>query len=267
MYYHTVVLHLFRPFLKVDLVDSNVHPRDICTTSAEGISSLMNTYRDLYGLRRSTPMTTHFVMTASTIHLLDLPSLSASASLAQGIADLRAISTNHLFARRCLLVIKTLGEKWAIELPKEVEEASRAARDETLSPSPASWHSTLSMTSESTPTPRRPSLTDMGLPFADLERSPFPPVSKLLYWSPFPDQVMPMLPPEPENNDPMDVTSMLNLDDNNWIQYGHDGFIVDKGNDSILPPKEKVVGGVKGGVGLVGGGALDARGDDDMWGV
>ncbi|KAI9715950.1 MAG: hypothetical protein M1812_005584, partial [Candelaria pacifica] len=238
MYHHTVVLQLFRPFLKADLLDSNVRPRDICTQSAEGISSLLNTYRELYGLRCSCPIIMHIVMTASTIHLLNLPSPSASASLAQGISDLRVMSTNHSFARRCLRIIKTLGVKWEIELPETVQEASIAARAETLPPSPISLGATLcsssSTDSKRTPIQCRQSMTDMHLPFADLRPVSVQPTTEDLLWSPFPDQIMPMPTSPPDANGGMEITSMLDLTSCDWDQYSHDGFRMVKGKDPIL---------------------------------
>ncbi|KAI9790435.1 MAG: hypothetical protein M1835_000964 [Candelina submexicana] len=236
MYYHTALLHLFRPFSKVQLLDSNVRPRQICSQSAEAISSLMVIYRELYGLRRSTPTITHFVMTASTIHLLDLPNPSASASLAQGILDLRVISTSNPFACRCLRVIKTLSEDWAIELPEEVPEASSMARAETLPLSPASSRSTFTSTSslkgKRRSAERRQSVTDMYVPLAEPKPVPMKWASQDLFWSPFPDQVMTLLPHDVNN--PMNMTSMLTPGNCGFDEYSHDGFRMVKGDDPIL---------------------------------
>ncbi|RMY15072.1 hypothetical protein D0868_01090 [Hortaea werneckii] len=117
MYYYACVLHLFRPYIKLDLRGAGLFPRDTCTFCANEISALMNALRAMYGLRRVCLAVSSFLMSASTIHLLNLPSESASAHLGQGLSDLQAMSVNHQFAARCVDIIRSLANKWNIALP------------------------------------------------------------------------------------------------------------------------------------------------------
>lgn len=77
----------------------------------------MNTLRAMYGLRRVNLAVVNRLMSALTIHLLNLPSEPSASNLAQGLQDLQAISLNHLFAGRCIEIITSLAAKWNIALP------------------------------------------------------------------------------------------------------------------------------------------------------
>ncbi|KXT08280.1 hypothetical protein AC579_7568 [Pseudocercospora musae] len=118
MYYYGCVLHLFRPYIKLDLSAANLFPHDTCTFCANEISKLMSALRALYGLRRVCLAVTSQLLSASTIHLLNLPSESAATNLSQGLHDLEAMSTNHRFAARAVDIIRSLSSKWNIALPE-----------------------------------------------------------------------------------------------------------------------------------------------------
>ena len=120
MYYHTVVLLLFRPFLKVELMDSDISPRLKCTGSARKISSLASTYKSIYGLRCSIVTLTHLISTACITHLLDLPDCVAARGLEQGIRDLKQLAENHAIAKRYLHILVGLSEQWHMTLPENV---------------------------------------------------------------------------------------------------------------------------------------------------
>lgn len=109
---------LFRPYIKLDLRGAGLFPRDTCTFCANEISALMNALRAMYGLRRVSLAVSSFLMSASTIHLLNLPSDSAAAHLGQGLQDLQSMAVNHHFAARCVDIIRSLATKWNIALPE-----------------------------------------------------------------------------------------------------------------------------------------------------
>jgi len=243
MYYHTVVLHLFRPFLKVDLLHSNVSPRDICTKSAENVSSIIKTYRDYYGLRRVCILIAHVLLSSSTVHLLNLPNPSASQGLAQGIRDLKEMSVNHAFAGRCLRIVISLGKKWGINLPAEVQQATAAVSPETMLPSPTSGQFFAPLRNSPQPQThqRRHSVTEMVMPTsspssntASAPSAPSAPAANPtdLFWSPFPGQSM-QLQVNPESR-PMDITAMLDVRLNDWEQFNRDGFKMATINDPVL---------------------------------
>ncbi|KAI9880982.1 MAG: hypothetical protein M1830_009476 [Pleopsidium flavum] len=243
MYYHTVVLHLFRPFLKVHLLDSSVSPRGICTKSAENVSSIIDTYRNYYGLRRVCLLMAHILLSSSTVHLLNLPNPSATHDLAQGIRDLKEMSINHAFAGRCLRIIISLGQKWGISLPAEVQQATAAVSPETMLPSPTSgqFFTPLRNSPQLQPHQRRHSVTEMVLPTpspssntASVPSAPSAPAANPtdLFWSPFPYQSMP-LQVNPQSG-PMDITAMLDVQLSDWERFNRDGFKMASVNDPVL---------------------------------
>lgn len=77
----------------------------------------MNALRATYGLRRVPVTVVNILLSASTIHLLMLPSESSASNLMQAIHDLQDMSVNHPFAARCLDTIRSFGAKWGIALP------------------------------------------------------------------------------------------------------------------------------------------------------
>ena len=78
----------------------------------------------MYGLRRVCLPVTGFLLSASTIHLLNLPSETSGQHLSQGMRDLQTMSTNHSFAGRCVDIIRSLATKWQITLPEDAPCAS-----------------------------------------------------------------------------------------------------------------------------------------------
>ena len=136
MYYHTVVLHLFRPFLRVNIAKSNLSPRQICLKCADSAAQLVATYRGLYGLRRIPMAITHVILASSIVHLMNLDITSAAQHLAQSITSLRETTPNHSISRRLLGIIEELTKRWNIELPAAVEEvlAGPPAEDWTALP-------------------------------------------------------------------------------------------------------------------------------------
>jgi hypothetical protein len=78
----------------------------------------------MYGLRRVCLPVTGFLLSASTIHLLNLPSETSGRHLSQAMHDLQAMSTNHHFAGRCVDIIRSLATKWKIALPEDAPSVS-----------------------------------------------------------------------------------------------------------------------------------------------
>jgi hypothetical protein len=242
MYYHTVVLHLFRPFLKVDLLGSEVSPREICARSAESVSSLVARYRDYYGFRRVCVILTHIILSSCTVHLLNLPTPSATHSLAEGIRALREMSINSGFAGRCLQIIISLSKKWGISLPSEVQEAAAAISPDTIFSTPSSeeFFAPLQQ-SEPNRHQRRHSATELLMPVPatsnNTSKGTLAPSAAAgnpsdLFWTPFPDHSMP-LQVNPESG-PMDITAMLDVRLNDWEQFNRDGFKMATVADPIL---------------------------------
>merc|ERR1711939_142779 len=133
-----------------------------------------NALRAMYGLRRVCLAVSSFLMSASTIHLLNLPSESASAHLGQGLSDLQAMSVNHQFAARCVDIIRSLASKWNIALPDSAASVNSAADGPFKPPRPTPTHQLSSYYSDSGGTP------------VDGVRNNHQPNA---FWTPFPVQV------------------------------------------------------------------------------
>jgi hypothetical protein len=66
------VILLFRPFLKVNFTQDRAPPRQICTESANAISSLLALLSQTYGLKKVGLFTAHHVLTAAIVHLYNI---------------------------------------------------------------------------------------------------------------------------------------------------------------------------------------------------
>lgn len=96
----------------------------------------------MYGLRRVSLAVTSLLLSASTIHLLNLPSEEAAANLSQGLHDLEAMSVNHRFAARAVDIIRSLSSKWKIALPEGAASVAvyrLAGQREISSPPPSTF--------------------------------------------------------------------------------------------------------------------------------
>ena len=231
------MLHLFRPFLKVSLTNSKFSPRDICKACANHGTSIIGTYRQIYGLRRIPLVATHILLSTSIIHLLDLPNSSSAHDLALDITCLREISTNHSFSNRSLHIILALSQQWKIPLPSEVAQIAYDLPPEVP----------MSLSDPPNATTRLSSVPDYfqqqinfngkdvanGSPFSAVKNSPRPFATPAdMFWSPFPDHSVPLQAHQPDG--PMDILAMLDNPNNDWGQFTRDGFRM--AEDPILGP-------------------------------
>jgi hypothetical protein len=65
--------------MKLDLSDIGLYPRELATYCATEISKLMNALRGMYGLRRTSLAVSPILLSASTVHLMNLPSSQGAA--------------------------------------------------------------------------------------------------------------------------------------------------------------------------------------------
>ncbi|USW58402.1 hypothetical protein Slin15195_G117210 [Septoria linicola] len=221
MYYYGCVLHLFRPYIKLDLRAANLYPHDTCTFCANEISALMNALRAMYGLRRVTLAVTSLLLSASTIHLLNLPSEQAAAHLSQALHDLEAMSVNHRFAARAVDIVRSLSSKWNIALPEGAAAVAvyrmGSRHTGTTSPPPSTFFAASIPRELSTGSQRARSGDSVSVApsAASHQDSPFLPpqqqgptsaptfysdpttplderTAQTAFWTPFPTQVMPI---------------------------------------------------------------------------
>ena len=123
MYYHTAVLLLFRPFLKAKFTESDISPSDVCRQSANQISDIFAQHRRLYDTTGISTFQLHCLLTACTIHIINLPALSSASYLTAACNHFQDLVPRNDWAASALSVIKGLIEKWTIILPQETESA------------------------------------------------------------------------------------------------------------------------------------------------
>ena len=245
MYYHTVVLNLFRPVLKFDIINSNVSPLKICLEMADSAAALVVTYRRLYGLRRVPILLTHVNFTSTIIHLLrftnnaadlHLPesitslretarNTSAESLLAESITNLYETASNHRFSNRLLLVIAALVKRWNIQLPPLARDALADAlpRDSMILP-PENLQYGLhpldppqSNTYYASVAPRGPSIPSLASPLSYDASGNF-------YWAPFLDGSVPL--PSHTAVSQMDDSAGLPQQGDQWQHIRQYGFRV-----------------------------------------
>lgn len=144
MYYHAAVLLLFRPFLKAKFTESDISPSEVCRQSANQISDIFAQHRRLYGTTGIYTFQLHCLLTACTIHIINLPALSSTTYLTAACNHFHDLIPHNDWAASALSVIKGLIQKWTIILPQETESAL-------YRPSPPSTTSTPPFPDESSP--------------------------------------------------------------------------------------------------------------------
>ncbi|KAK3080667.1 hypothetical protein LTS18_014268 [Coniosporium uncinatum] len=122
MYYHAAVLLLFRPFLKAEFTKSDISPRNMCRTAANTISDLFAQHKMLYGLASLYTFQLHCLLTACTIHIINLPTIASTKRLATACESFQGLVQRNEWASGSINILKGLVQKWKIILPKEVEQ-------------------------------------------------------------------------------------------------------------------------------------------------
>jgi hypothetical protein len=123
MYYHAAVLLLFRPFLKAKFTQSDLTPSDVCRQAAAFISDLFLEHRRLYDTVGIYTFQLHCLLTACTIHLINVPAIASTSYLTQACNHFHDLARWNEWATGSLTIIKGLVEKWSIILPVEAEVA------------------------------------------------------------------------------------------------------------------------------------------------
>ena len=202
----TILLSLFRPYIKLDLSGVQLYPLNICSFCANEISVLAGTLRDSYGLRRVPLRVLSLLLAASTIHLLNLPDDESAMRLNQAFQDFQAMSTNHQWAARCITIVQSFAIRWRIALPEAMFN-SHIQHQPAPPSSSVFWSASIpqerSFSSESSASNYSPQ--DSGLlqppayqhrpvspsflagPSVPVEQFPVPDA----IWTPFPNQTMP----------------------------------------------------------------------------
>jgi hypothetical protein len=117
MYYHFAILLLFRPFIKLEIVGSGVSPRDVCVQASDAIMALVNSYSQLYTLRRTPSFVPYFVLAAAIAHLVAVGTgRGGPEQLHQGIDNLKTMAKGHGFATRARDILRFLSDHWEVQV-------------------------------------------------------------------------------------------------------------------------------------------------------
>lgn len=124
MLYHTLIVHLFRPMLKVDFVGSDVQPREICIEAANKVSDIIRTYRKFYDFRVAHLAIPHILLTICIVHLLYSRDNKISyMNLVEGLQGLEDIHECHYFGARSFRILHTLANTWDLPWPDELRNS------------------------------------------------------------------------------------------------------------------------------------------------
>ncbi|KAE8835124.1 hypothetical protein PTNB73_09534 [Pyrenophora teres f. teres] len=124
MLYYTIIVHLFRPLLKVDLIHSDVQPRAICINAANKVSELVRLYRKFYSFRTAHLLIPHILLTVSVVHLLySKDNETSKKNLVESLQGLEALHECHYFGARSFRIIHTLAKTWNLPFPEELRSS------------------------------------------------------------------------------------------------------------------------------------------------
>lgn len=120
MLYFTMIVHLFRPMLKVNLIHSDVRPRDICIDAANTVSNIARIYRSLYDFRFAHLVIPHILLNVCIVHLLYSKDNHVSReNLSEGLRGLEDLHECHYFGARSFRIIHSLSQHWNLPFPEE----------------------------------------------------------------------------------------------------------------------------------------------------
>lgn len=130
MLYYSTLSHLFRPMLKVEIIDSNVRPRDKCMETANKVSELLRLYRQHFDMRACQLVLTHILLSACIVHLLfSKDSQTNYIYLVEGLRALEDMSVCHYFGARSFKIVYSLSKVWNLRFPEELQN-SKLVRSE-----------------------------------------------------------------------------------------------------------------------------------------
>lgn len=144
MYYHFAIILLFRPFLNLQFTGSSISPRVVCAQAADSLTSLIQSYRQLYSLRRTPSFMPYMVLTSNLAVLIDQRlqnAMSGTENVAyklNALQDLYELSASHAAARKFIYIIRFFSQAWKIPLFDPADPGTAHIGDRAGSPLSAS---------------------------------------------------------------------------------------------------------------------------------
>lgn len=116
--------------MKLEIKYSGVSPKDVCNQAADAISALVNSYSQLYTLRRTPSFVPYFVLTSSIAHAVTIGlDGTGPAALQTGVRYLEEMTGCHGFAKRGLDILYYLIGHWDIDFKFQDHDAKGPWKD------------------------------------------------------------------------------------------------------------------------------------------
>ncbi|KAH8800682.1 fungal-specific transcription factor domain-containing protein [Xylogone sp. PMI_703] len=107
IYYHFAVLLLFGPFINLRFLGPDLVAKEICMDAATAIGSILSTYRQLYGLRRTPSFVPYISLASSIVRLVTTIAGSADPlKSVQGMFDLQEMIPCHESALSSIKILQ-----------------------------------------------------------------------------------------------------------------------------------------------------------------
>ncbi|KAH8713429.1 Nitrogen assimilation transcription factor nit-4 [Beauveria bassiana] len=137
LYYHFAVLLLFRRFINLRVIGSEILPWQVCSQCADAIQNLVVSYAKLYTLRKTASflpyimfiaVTTYVAIAAARLRVdpsgsaLSAPPIAdhrAREALKQNIENFAEIAPHHPFAKQALYYLRRLAYRWGLDVPSD----------------------------------------------------------------------------------------------------------------------------------------------------
>jgi hypothetical protein len=124
MQYHCALISLFRPFLAAHFTEHmGIDPKAICTNAANAISEAFNKHMQVFQGLGICAFQVHCLLTASTIHVVNLKTESGAANLTQACLHLHTLAPTIPWAAGSLHIIQGLAKRWYTEIPNNLQDA------------------------------------------------------------------------------------------------------------------------------------------------
>ena len=132
LWYWTCINHLFRPIVRMKLVNSDVQPRQVCVDSAVQITTIMGMYKEHYPIHIVNQLWCHMLLTAGLTHLFDLPhkeqptskyseaNYRALRDVSQCLRDFATVSFSNTFAYRAIEILRGVAGKYGLCIAADV---------------------------------------------------------------------------------------------------------------------------------------------------
>lgn len=127
MFYHFAVILLFRPFLNLTFLGSSTSPQIVCIQAAESIASLVQSYRQLYTLRRTPSFVPYMILTSDLALMIangtrhhESRTIDANNYDVDWIRTSEELAAPHPFARKAADILCHFARLWQIPMPENL---------------------------------------------------------------------------------------------------------------------------------------------------